>query len=392
MQAPVTPDHNPASALPTDSTTISPPLPRIRIWPALLTLYFLSPLIGEVLSNSTPIAMFVTNPFAFIYLPALYGSGAILVRELVRRRGLGWPSILLLGAAYGILEEALVVTSWFNPYWPDICNRAMTPPQGLCDYSRVLDTNVVWALSLTLYHATVSIAIPILLTERLFPHLAERPWLKRGGLAGFSIWLTLISLFGLTGFGFLMFRDQGYTHPPLAPYLVALFLAMGCIWLGLHCRTRSSGALVWPVHPTSTRRVRRVPRLWFLRLFGFVAVFVYFALPSALQSADAPAWVTVAVLAGVIALGVWRIRAWARRPGWTTRHQLALSSGVLGFFILVFAPILEVAGQINGKVTRGTSLFALAFLVLLIALAWRERRREHAGHDATITSAESTGA
>jgi hypothetical protein len=264
---------------------MSPPLPRIRIWPALLTLYFLSPFVGEVLSNSTPIAVFVTNPFAFIYLPALYGSGAILVRELVRRRGLGWPSILLLGAAYGILEEALVVTSWFNPYWPDICNRAMTPPQGLCDYSRVLDTNVVWALSLTLYHATVSIAIPILLTERLFPHLAERSWLKRRGLVGFSLWLTLISVLGLTGFGFLMFRDHGYTHPPLAPYLIALLLAMGCVWLGLHYRTRSGDAPVWPIRPAPAHHVRRAPRLWFLRLLGFVAVFVYFALPSALQAA-----------------------------------------------------------------------------------------------------------
>lgn len=79
-----------------------------RTWLALLTLYVLAPIVGEVLSGSTPPLNFIT-PFTFLLLTWLYGSGAIIARELVRRRGLGWTSILLLGAAYGILEEGLVV-------------------------------------------------------------------------------------------------------------------------------------------------------------------------------------------------------------------------------------------------------------------------------------------
>src|SRR5437870_317974 len=111
----------PLSSPPTPANL--PPIRQVqrfqRTWPALLTLYLLSPIIAEVLSGSTPPLMFI-NPIMLMYETALYGSGAILVRELVRRRGLGWGSILLLGAAYGILEEGLIITSWFNPYWPDL--------------------------------------------------------------------------------------------------------------------------------------------------------------------------------------------------------------------------------------------------------------------------------
>jgi hypothetical protein len=54
-----------------------------RIPPALV-LYFLSPAIGELLSGSAPPVEFF-NPFGLIILPALYGSGALLVRELTLR-------------------------------------------------------------------------------------------------------------------------------------------------------------------------------------------------------------------------------------------------------------------------------------------------------------------
>jgi hypothetical protein len=139
-------------------------------WPALLTLFFLAPIIPEMLTGSTPPLMFI-NPISLLFETGLYGSGAILIRELVRRRGLGWSSIVLLGAAYGILEEGLVITSWFNPYWSDLGKLAF--------YGRLLDTSWVWALELTIFHAIVSITIPILLTEILFPRIADRPWLGK---------------------------------------------------------------------------------------------------------------------------------------------------------------------------------------------------------------------
>jgi hypothetical protein len=59
---------------------------------------------AEVLFGATPISRIG------VLLPVvpLYGDGALLIRELARRRG-GWTRIALLGAAYAIVEEGLVL-------------------------------------------------------------------------------------------------------------------------------------------------------------------------------------------------------------------------------------------------------------------------------------------
>lgn len=340
---------------PTAATLPPQPTRRLRTWPALLVLYLLAPIVGEMLSGSTPPLLFL-NPVNLIFLPALYGSGAILARELVRRRGLGWSSILLLGAAYGILEEGLVVTSWFNPHWPDVGYLGV--------YGRLFETNWVWALGLTLYHMVVSIAVPIILTEALFPRIADRPWLGRKGLRLFVVWLTIISLLGLLGFGFLEFRQQGYTHPP-AMYLGALALAVVLVVLALRRHPPA------PVLPS----LRRVPRLWSLRLLGFLATIIYFTLSWVVPKMVPVALVTMLLFAAFVLLVAWRVRAWSRRQGWGAEQRLALATGVLGFFLLLYAPLVEFLAPPAGKPTTGMTLVALVFLVGLIGLARRAGKK-----------------
>ena len=82
-------------------------------WPALM-LYPLSPVVGELLSGASPPVEFFTV-FGLAVMGVLYGCGALLVRELAFRWGSGWPGRLLLGAAYGIIEEGLMVKSFFDP-------------------------------------------------------------------------------------------------------------------------------------------------------------------------------------------------------------------------------------------------------------------------------------
>ena len=67
---------------------------RKDIWPTL-TLFFLSPMLAELLSGSAPPVEFF-SPFALLVLAALYGSGAILVRELRVRWRKGWPTVFAL--------------------------------------------------------------------------------------------------------------------------------------------------------------------------------------------------------------------------------------------------------------------------------------------------------
>ncbi len=182
------------------------------VWPAL-TLFFLAPMLAELLSGSSPPVEFF-SPFALLVLAALYGSGAILVRELRVRwlalsgaeGGKGWPTVLALGAAYGIVEEGLMVKSFFDPNWMDL------GPLG--SYGRWAGVNWVWSLQLTIFHAVFSIAIPILLVELIFPAQRGERWIGRRGMIGLSLLLladVLLGFFALTAY-----------RPPLVPYVLAV--------------------------------------------------------------------------------------------------------------------------------------------------------------------------
>src|SRR5262245_1046564 len=68
-------------------------------------------LVAELLPGSAPI----TQPLLWPFLLLIYGPGALLIRESARRLDCGWGSILLLGTAYGLVEEGLALQSLFNP-------------------------------------------------------------------------------------------------------------------------------------------------------------------------------------------------------------------------------------------------------------------------------------
>src|SRR5690242_17801914 len=122
----------------------------------VLVLIIMAPLIAEVLPGSTPLSM----PGLLIMDLLIYGPGALLIRELVRGRGRGWASILLLGAAYGLIEEGLGLQSLFQPTY------ASAALWG----ARLFGVNWVYTGLVVLWiHPLWSAAVPILLTELLFP-------------------------------------------------------------------------------------------------------------------------------------------------------------------------------------------------------------------------------
>jgi hypothetical protein len=83
----------------------------------------------------------------------MYGAGAILVRETVRLNGGGWPSILLLACAFGLLEEDFVTQSLFNPDYLHL---------RLLDFGFLpsLGTAFPWAIFVVSIHAVWSITVP----------------------------------------------------------------------------------------------------------------------------------------------------------------------------------------------------------------------------------------
>jgi hypothetical protein len=53
--------------------------------------------------------------FGLVIFGPLYGAPAVLIREAARRAGRGWPSMLLLGLAFGLAQAGLIDQSLFNP-------------------------------------------------------------------------------------------------------------------------------------------------------------------------------------------------------------------------------------------------------------------------------------
>src|SRR5918911_1441164 len=140
----------------------------MRRYLPVFVLFLLSPFIAEVLFGATPLR----NIRALLIVTPLYGGGAVLIRELARRRGPGWGRIFLLGAAYGIVEEGLIIQSLFNPKMFEA---------GLVG-ARFLGVNWTWTMWTIGYHIVWSIGIPILLAELSFPARRSVPWLGRAGL------------------------------------------------------------------------------------------------------------------------------------------------------------------------------------------------------------------
>jgi hypothetical protein len=166
-----------------DPSLPSPPAepPRPRRWwnNPLLLLLVLTPGIPEYLTGSSSATLLFVNPLVFAVLfllnAGLYTAGALLIREAVVRWRKGWASVLLLGAAYGIVEEGLAVHTFF---------QASGNPVGvLGSYGRLFGVNWMWASGLTVFHAVYSIALPLLILGLVYPQTRGRPLVGRRGLS-----------------------------------------------------------------------------------------------------------------------------------------------------------------------------------------------------------------
>src|SRR5581483_10578362 len=76
-----------------------------------LLLLLLAPLVAEFLLGDFTLRQI---GFIVIFIPQ-YGGGALLVREVARRVGGRWPTIVLLALAYALVEEGFTTQSLFNP-------------------------------------------------------------------------------------------------------------------------------------------------------------------------------------------------------------------------------------------------------------------------------------
>jgi hypothetical protein len=302
-------------------------------------LLLLAPFLAEALPGATPPVLFVLFPPIAVWQIGLYGCGALLVREVARRWKGGWRTILLLGAAYGLVEEGLSLKVIFNPNFE--------PAGALATYGRVAELSSVFALQVVVYHAVVSITVPIMLAELIYEDKRERLWLgRRSMLIAGLVWL------GALVFGFTAVHPE---PPPPLPYAVVCAAVL---------------ALVVAARQMAVPSGERVPRpsaarLVSLFLLGLVGTAVFLGVSWSGPEAGRPPEITLVLQLTLLVACGWLLRHLDSAAPLDRLEQLALASGVAGFFVLT-ALSKPAGGPIIAVV------FALA-LTLLGRRLYRQR-------------------
>jgi len=282
----------------------------------------------------------------------LYGCPALLIRELARRRGLGWPGIVLLAAAFGVVEAGLVDQSMFSrdyrdiPYWHQMADPTYVAPIGL---------SIFLAVSFVANHVLASMVGPIAVVEGLAGRRGQDPWLGRAMVVA----VTLI----YAGASALVLRDLLTTeddHASAGQLVGAGVAAVLLVAGALRCGRR-----------VPTRVVGRAPSPWLVAPAAYAVATGSQLLPPSPLGTD----VLIAVYAGSAAL-VWWV---SRRPGWSSRHVAALAAGWLTSFA-AFAFGTEPIGHVTHADKLGHNVALLLLMAAVGSLAVvRARGRSVAG-------------
>jgi hypothetical protein len=272
-------------------------------WKPVVGLLFLAPVVGELVGSGNVPTLLFLNPVVAFFFCMLYGPPALLMRELWVRRRVGWPGMLLLGFAFGALNEGIVAASWFKP---DALDRTAH------ELGRVGHVNWNLVSMLTVFHTFVSMFVSIALAQLWFRSRAHEPWLRRRGLLLWPLVPLLIALGELSTGGkrhprVVVFRpERAYTLLVIAvAVLVALALPR---WRGLR----------------STRRVP-TPRRAFWAGFGWFAAYLFTFFGMTKLAAGSVPVLAVVLWATAVAL----LLSWTGSGRWTARHTLLLCAGVV---------------------------------------------------------------
>ncbi|MGB2666634.1 MAG: hypothetical protein WAK48_21705 [Candidatus Acidiferrum sp.] len=273
----------------------------------VLTLILLAPVIAEILLGSTRLSIL------FILIPQilLWGLGALMIREAVRRARLDTRSLLLMGAALGLSEEFIIQQTSLAPLpW-------LGPGH---DYGRAFGVNWVWLLAMLGWEAVWVTVVPIHLTEIIWRDRRRQPWLRtRGWMISIALFLTgsMIAWYGWTYRARPMVFHAPIYSPPFAPMLIAAVVIVALIAIALYL-------------PARLRRPRgQAPGPWLAGIASFVFAEGWVGLIQIAGGSDPNFQVTAALLAGIAwaAAAYALMERWSGGSGWTDAHRMAAIIG-----------------------------------------------------------------
>ncbi len=303
-----------------------------RSLPAL-GLFFLSPLVAEFLLGNLPISAL----FALLGLAPLYGGGAVLIRELVRRRGWGYPSVVILALAYGVLEEGVTTQSLFNPNYVD---------QRLLDPGHIgfLGMGAPWTVFVLGLHTIWSITVPIVLVESMSRRRRE-PWLGKVGLSVYGVLFVL----GVVATTAIQLNNDSFVASPAQFAGVAVAIVV-LIVLAARVGRRSP-----------RRTPGTVPPIWVFAVAGLVVSSGWMLTDHVVKNG----WLGAAAMLAIDVVAVIVLVRCSRRTGWTQKHALAVAGGTLltyAWHAFPETPVLDASRTVD---LIGNTVFALLALVLL---------------------------
>jgi hypothetical protein len=221
-----------------------------RIGPAL-TLAVVAPMVAEVLPGATRFSSIFVLPIEI----CVWGLGAVIARECVRRWVLGWRGLVCLGLALAMAEEFVIQQTSVAPMVIQL--KGVT-------YARAFGINYVYLLWALIYETVFVVLVPVAVAEMVFVERRKERWLSRGGwvVAG-GLFLIGASLawFSWTRIARVkVFHVAAYT-PPVVTTLMACLVIAGLIGVARRFKVGVGGSLIAP---------------WVLCLGGFVwAVLLY---------------------------------------------------------------------------------------------------------------------
>ncbi|WP_433516846.1 hypothetical protein ACQP2T_15600 [Nonomuraea sp. CA-143628] len=312
-----------------------------RILPAF-GLALLSPLVAEFLLGDFPL----TSLHFLVLLAPTYGGAALLIREVARRAGIGWPGIVLLSLAYGVFEEGIMTMSLFNPNYAG--QRLLDP-----GFVPALGIGVPWTLFVLALHTVWSMSVPIALAEELTGARRTTPWLGKVGLTVTAV-LAVLGAAVMTVFSYMI----GQHFLASVPQLVSIVVIVAALVVLAFRLPRRTGVVP----------MAQAPAPWLVLVVTLVAGALFEA-PNLLLGDQVG--LGIALLAGVEVGMTALVLFWSARRGWDGRHRMALAGGALltyvwqAFFsgpVVPSTPLINLVSHI---------VFGLGALVLLAFAARR---------------------
>jgi hypothetical protein len=308
-----------------------------RVAPAV-GLFFLAPVVSEFLLGDLPISFLGV----LAILAPLYGGGALLIRETVRRTGRGWPSIVLLAFAYAVFEEAFTTQTLFNPDYlhmnMHLLDHAFIPALGIGAW---------WTIFVLTLHTVWSVSTSIALVEALVPDRATTPWVGGIGLSVIGVLFVLASV-------------ASTAHEIKQDHFVASmrqFLVSGII-----CVVAAIAAFRLPKR-SGVPAPGWVPGPWLVGAGALITGSIFMLVPNRWGWGAVGAY----LLLDTVVIAV--ISVLSQRAGWDGRHRLALAGGAA----LTYAWHAFVQTPVIGKnivIDRiGNVVFTIGLIVLLAVAA-----------------------